>query len=434
MNFIQKAGLILAGGALVLVGTFNSVFVYNEAGYQTHIRTIMGDEKVVTEVGYATKWFGKATPWKQAQTLQFSIVKDGEQGPEIDGGVGVDNYKIVFLGNVDGTVEASTRVRMPSGEQFLKIAREYRTPENFMQTAVVPAVKETLQTTASLMTADDYFAGARSEFGSSFEDQLRNGQNIIKRKEVQVAVSTERQEGDKLVSGAGSDGEQKRTTFVTEKEVDSKGRELRKPQQFVLLGAEVVEARITNILPNEQFRARMVKVQTAQADLAIARADRLKEEEGKLLSIAKGQRLVEDKRQETLRDQVERTTNAETDKLLAITKASKAEEEAKIAKRTSQELLEKAKIDAQATKTSADADAYQKRVVLEADGALQAKLDAYVKAVEATAQGIANASVPTTVFGGSGEGIGRAAEIQNFMNLQNMQAMKTLGLDMSIKK
>lgn len=434
MNFIQKAGLILAGGALVLVGTFNSVFVYNEAGYQTHIRTIMGDEKVVTEVGYATKWFGKATPWKQAQTLQFSIVKDGEQGPEIDGGVGVDNYKIVFLGNVDGTVEASTRVRMPSGEQFLKIAREYRTPENFMQTAVVPAVKETLQTTASLMTADDYFAGARSEFGSSFEDQLRNGQNIIKRKEVQVAVATERQEADKLVSGAGIDGEQKRTTFVTEKEVDSKGRELRKPQQFVLLGAEVVEARITNILPNEQFRARMVKVQTAQADLAIARADRLKEEEAKLLAIARGQRSVEEKRQETLRDQVEQTTNAETTKKLAIIAAEQAEQSAGIAKRTSQELLDKAVIDAKATKTSADAQAYEKRVLLEADGALQAKLDAYVKGVQATANGIAAANVPTTVFGGGSEGIGRASEIQNFMNLQNMQAMKTLGLDMSIKK
>lgn len=435
MNFIKKAGIGIAAGALVLIGTFNSVFVYNEAGYQTHIRTITGEEKVVTEVGYATKWFGKATPWKQAQTLQFSIVKEGERSPEVDEGVGVDNYKVLFNGNVDALVEASTRVRMPTGEQFLVIAREYRTPENYLQLAVVPAVKETLQTTASLMTADEFFAGGRSEFGNNFDDQLRNGQYAVKRKEIQQVVVQERQEGDKLVSGAGIDGEQKRTAFVTEKEVDNKGQEIRKPQQFISLGAQVVEARITNIIPNEQFRGRMVKVQTAQADLAIARADRLKEEEAKLLSTAKGQRLVEEKRQETLRTQVEKTTNAETDKLLALTIASREEESAKIAKRTALELLDKAKIDAQATKTSADAEAYQKRVVLEADGALQQKLDAYVKAVEATAQGIAQANVPTTVLGGGGEGgIGRASEIQNFMNLQNMQAMKTLGLDMTIKK
>lgn len=434
MNFIQKAGIGLAAGALVLVGTFNSIFVYNEAGYQTHIRTITGEEKVITEVGYATKWFGKATPWKQAQTLQFSIVKEGEQGPEVDGGVGVDNYKIVFLGNVDGTVEASTRVRMPSGEQFLKIAREYRTPENFMQTAVVPAVKETLQTTASLMTADDYFAGARSEFGSSFEDQLRNGQNIIKRKEVQVAVATERQEGDKLISGAGIDGEQKRTTFVTEKEVDSKGRELRKPQQFVLLGAEVVEARITNIMPNEQFRARMVKVQTAQADLAIARADRLKEEEAKLLAIARGQRSVEEKRQETLRDQVEQTTNAETTKKLAIIAAEQAEQSAGIAKRTSQQLLEKAEIDAKATKTTADADAYAKKAVILADGALEKKLATLERINKVWADAAGVAPVPSVMMGGAGEGgASRQGEIGQLMQVMAAKAAKDLSVDLSTK-
>lgn len=433
MQFMKKVGIGIAAGALVLVGTFNSVFVYNEAGYQTHIRTITGEEKIVTEVGYATKWFGKATPWKQAQTLQFSIVKEGETSREVDDGVGIDNYRVTFLGNVDGVVEASTRFRMPQGEQFLKIAREYRTPENFMQTAVLPAVKETLQTTASLMTADDYFAGSRSEFSTNFDDQLRNGQFAVKRKEVQQAVVQERQEGDKLVSGAGLDPEQKRTAFVTEKETDNKGREIRKVQQFVGLGVEVVEARVPNILPNEQFRARMVKVQTAQADLAVARADRLKEEEGKLLAIAKGQRSVEEKRQETLRTQVEKTTNAETDKLLALTTASQAEESAKISKRTALELLEKAKTDALAKKTSADAEAYALRVVLEADGALDKKLAAAVAMNKDTAEAIAQAPVSQFSMGGGGSG-SRANQVEDFMNLMNAQNMKSLSLDVGIKK
>lgn len=433
MQFMKKVGIGLAVGALVLVGTFNSVFVYNEAGYQTHIRTITGEEKVITDAGYATKWFGKATPWKQAQTLQFSIVKEGETGREVDDGVGVDNYKVTFLGNVDGVVEASTRVRMPVGEQFLQIAREYRTPENFLQLAVVPAVKETLQTTASLMSADDFFAGGRSEFGSNFEDQLRNGQYAVKRKEVQKPVPQERQEGDKLVSGAGADAEQKRTEFVTEKEVDNRGLEVRKPQQFVTFGAQVVEARITNIIPNAQFLARMVKVQSAQADLAVARADRLKEEEAKLLAIARGQREVEQKRQETLREQVEKTTNAETQKLLALTGASQAEESAKIAKRTALELLDKARTDALAKKTTADAEAYALRVVLEADGALDKKLATIEKMTDSIATAIAQAPVSQFSMGGGGSG-GRANQIEDFMSLMNAQNMKTLSLDMGIKK
>lgn len=427
-----KVPALAAGGLIALAMSFNSVFVYNEAGYQLHIRTIMGEEKVVTDVGYTTKWFGKATPWKQAQTLQFSIVEKGDKDNSVDDGVGVDNYKVVFLGNVDGQVEASTRFRMPQGEQFLKIAREYRTPETFMQTAVVPAVKETLQTTASLMTADEYFAGARSEFGANFEDQLRNGQYAVKRKEIQKPVVQERQEGDKLVSGAGVDGEQKRAEFVTEKETDNRGREIRKPQQFVNLGVEVVEARITNILPNEQFRARMVKVQTAQADLAVARADRLKEEEAKQLAIARGQREVEQKRQETLRDQVEKTTNAETDKLLAITKASQAKESAVIARLTAVELLEKAKTDAQATKTLADAEAYAKKAVIEADGALAQKLEAWTSANAAWAKAYSVAPVPTMMMGG-GEGVGRQSDSQNLMTLIGAKAAKDLMLDFKVK-
>lgn len=434
MNFIQKAGIGLAAGALVLVGTFNSVFVYNEAGYQTHIRTIMGEEKVVTEVGYATKWFGKATPWKQAQTLQFAIVKPGEQGPEVDGGVGVDNFSVVFNGQVDATVEASTRVRMPSGEQFLYIAREYRTPENFMQTAVVPAVKETLQNTASLMTADDYFAGARAEFSSDYDDQLRNGQLVTKRKEVKKAVDAGRSEGDKLISGAGDDIEQKRTEFVNERVLDANGHVLRKPQQFVLLGAQVVEARITNIRPNDKFRERMVKVQNAQAELAVARADRLKEEEAKLLAIAKGQRQVEEKRQETLRDQVEQTTNAETTKKLAIIAAEQAEQSAGIAKRTSAELLAKAEIDAKATKTTADAEAYAKKAVILADGALAQKLATLENINKSWAEAAANAAVPRVVMGGSGDaGTSRQGEIGRFMDLLSAKAAKDLSIDMSTK-
>lgn len=434
MQFMKKLGIGLAAGGLVLIGTFNSVFVYNEAGYQTHIRTIMGEEKVVTEVGYATKWFGKATPWKQAQTLQFSIVKPGETSREVDDGVGVDNYRVTFLGNVDGQVEASTRFRMPQGEQFLRIAREYRTPENFMQTAVLPAVKETLQTTASLMTADDYFAGSRSEFSSNFDDQLRNGQFAVKRKEIQVAVEPNRNEGDKLISGVGADGEQKRAAFVTEKETDDKGREVRKPQVFVGMGVEVVEARVPNILPNEQFRARMVKVQTAQADLAVARADRLKEEEAKLLAIARGQRSVEEKRQETLRDQTERTTNAETTKLLAITAAKQAEESAIIAKRTAAELLAKAEIDAKATKTTADAEAYAKKAVILADGALTQKLETLEKINASWAQAAAQAPVPGVMMGGAGgEGASRQSEISQLMSIMAVKAAKDLSVDLSTK-
>lgn len=432
MNKLHKMGIGIVAGLALLAGTFNSIFVYNEAGYQTHVRTIFGEEKVVTDVGYATKWFGRATPWKQAQTLQFTM----NEGDTTDEGVAVQGFKVVFLGNVDATVEASTRFRMPQGEQFLRIAREYRTPENFMATAVAPAVKETLQTTASLMSADDYFAGARSEFGAEFENQLKQGQYVIKRKEVVRKNVRGRNEQVGLVSGVaevGVDESSQRSDFVTEKMSDSTGNPVRKAQQFVGLGVEVVEARITNILPNDMYRQRMVKVQTALAELAVARQNRLKEEEEKLLVTARGEKEVEAKRQETLKEQIEQTTKAQTSKQLAIIDAERLQESARIAKNTSQELLDKARIDAQATKTLADAEAYAKEAVIKADGALDKKLEAFVKTQEVWAKAYSVAPVPTTVMGGNGEA-GRGNASQDFMSILAMKAAKDLQLDMTVKK
>lgn len=417
MNGIQKIGVMVGVGVLALVGGFNQMFVYNEAGYQTHIRTIGGTESVATDVGYAWKGFGRATPWKQAQTVQF--VTGQADGEDISGAV--ENYKIVFLGNVDGVVEASTRFRLPQGEQFLKIAQEYRTPENFIATALTPAIKETLQTTASLMSADDYFAGARSEFGSEFENQLRSGQYIIRRNEVK-----------KVSNQVGEEG-QVRTEFVTEKMSDSKGAPLRKQQQFISMGVDVVEARITNVDPNPQYKQRMQKVQSALAELAIARQDRLKEEEQKLLVTARGQKEVEQKRQETLRDQIERTTQAETAKKLALIDASRQKESAEIQKLTSAELLEKARIDAQATKVAADAEAYAKQAVIQADGALDKKLAAYVSVQKAFADAFSKAPVPSVNMGGN-DGTGRGSEAQDFLSLLTVKAAKDLQLDMNIKR
>ena len=426
--------LVYSALAFILSLTlFFGGFFYNEAGYQTHVRTLFGQEYVVTEVGYAWKGFGRSTPWKQAQTLQFTL--EGKTDTA-DDGIAVSGFKVVFLGNVDSTIEASTRFRMPQGEQFLKIAREYRTPENFMATAVAPAVKETLQSTASLMTADDYFAGARSEFGAEFENQLKQGQYIIRRKEVNRKVTRERNQSSNLHSGADAteiDGTGQRSDFVTEKVKDEKGNDMRKAQQFVSMGVEVVEARITNVVPNDMYRARMVKVQTALAELAVARQNRLKEEEEKLLVTARGEKEVEQKRQETLREQIEQTTKAETEKKLAIINANREKESATIAKETSVQLLEKAKVDAQATKTLADAEAYAKEAVIKADGALDKKLAALVEINGKWADAASRAPVPSIVMGGGSQGVSRQEDINGMLELLTAKAAKDLVLDMKVK-
>ena len=84
-----KAQLIkyLGGPALLAVigfALFNGIFFYNEAGFATHVRTIFGEEKVVEDVGYATKWFGRATPWKKALSVQSVLTEALEKSRNSD--------------------------------------------------------------------------------------------------------------------------------------------------------------------------------------------------------------------------------------------------------------------------------------------------------------------------------------------------------------
>ena len=440
LSLIKYVGMPVLVAAIGFV-TFNGVFFYNEAGFATHVRTIFGEEKIVDDVGYATKWFGRATPWKKALSVQSVLTEALEIDDSSDNdslGATIEAFPIVFLGNVDAKVESSARFRLPSGEQFLKIAQEYRNPENFIKTALVPAIKETLQATASLMSADDFYAGARSEFAAEFENQLNDGLYLIKRKEIRGPRGHLPSQTAILQAGTeqGNFGDNNASQFVTEKVMDSKGIPVRKQQQFRKYGVEVVEARITNVDPNPQYKQRMVKVQQALAELAVARQNRLKEEEEKLLVTARGEKEVEARRQETLRDQIEQTTQAETEKQLAVINAEREKQRAEIEKQTAELLRDKASITAQATKITADAEAYARKAVIEADGALQPKLDALVQINKVWAEAASQAPVPGVMMGGSGNGASasRQDEIGQLMGILATKAARDLSLDMKVKE
>lgn len=431
---VSRKTVALVAIPLIAIGTFaglfNQVFFYNEAGQMAHVRTIFGEEKVVEDVGYATQWFGRTTFWKRTIGVQSAL--QGDTHASGNPTVTVGTLPIVFLGNVDAKAEFSTQFRMPTGEAFLTIAHEYRTPENFLQRALLPAVKETLQATASLMSADDYYAGDRNHFGAEFENQLRDGLYLTKRKEVRVQRDHQPAQTAILQAGTeqGQYGDSISTRFVIEKLLDKDGVEIRKQQQFRLFGVDLVDARVTHIEPNPQYQERMVRVQQALAELAVARQNRLKEEEEKQLVSARGAKDVEAKRQESLRQQIERTTQAETEKQLTLINAEREQRRAEIEKKTAELLRDKARVTGEATKITADAEAYARAASIKADGALQAKLEALVQINRAWAEAASRAPVPSVMMGGAGDGVGRQDEMSTLMSVLATKAARDLAVDL----
>lgn len=417
-------------------GLFNKIWFYAEPGYIYHVRTIMGDEKVVSDVGYNIHLFGRYNSWKRAMTVQAeggtASMHAEKESTETSANVGEMN--IIFLDQVDADAEATARFSMPlDQEAFLKMAHEYRSPENLLRTALIPAFKETLQSTASLMSAEEYYSGGRTEFNSEFEKQMSGGLYVVHREEVSTRVSRKRLGSANAALGTGQEeyGDEVKVTFEVIKKLDEAGVPLRKKQKFTNYGVSVIDARVTEMRPNKKFVERMRLKQKASADRAIAREQRIQEEEQRLLAIAKGEREVAERQAQAKVTQIQRTTEAETEKQLAITEAIKFKEQARISKETAQINLEKARIEAETKQTLADAEAYQKRVILKADNALAQKLDAEIQIHQLWSQAYAKRSVPTNVFGAGGGSVpvGGDTEVKAFMQMLTLDAAQRLSYE-----
>ncbi len=435
--FGLKAIMTLAIVVILGVIVDRSLF-YAEPGYIYHVRTLTGNEEVVFDVGYKFYLFGRWNSWKRAMTVQAVSGESTGIRAERDSdntSANLPPMNIMFLDQVDAHAQATVRYAIPSDrESFLKLAHEYRSPENLLRTSLIPAFKETLQANASLMSAEEYYAGGRTQFNSEFENQMSNGIFLVQRQEVEVQSGREVKGSANVALGANQEkyGNETKLAFVVRKVLDESGLPKRKKQRFTDFGITVVSALVTDISPNQKFVQRMQLKQQASADRAIAREQRTQEEEQRLLAIARGEREVAERQAKAKVEQIQKTTEAETEKQLAITAAEKFKEQAAIAKDTAQINLEKAKIEAETKRTLAEAEAYQKRVILEADNALAQKLEAEVAIQRIWAEAFAKRQVPTTVFGGGGDGgapVGSDGEVKAFMQLLTLEAAKRLSYD-----
>ena len=438
----SSIGFLLLAGAFA-VSTFNGIFFYAEPGFKYHVRTITGQEKMVSDTGYNTYLFGRVNAWKNAMSVQATRGGEGRVTAETEAyssmSANLPSQSLVFLDQVDADVTATARFELPSDEDgFLKMARLYRTPENLLRTEFIPAFQETVGATAALMSAEDYFKGGKTEFNNEFQRQMENGIYIVRR--VEEVVRLEEPNLGRANAALGTDqqdyADQVKTVFTVKKILDETGQPQRKEQSFKKFGISVTSARVTDVDPNTEFKKRMRLRQQAAADRAIAREQRIQEEEQRLLAIAKGEREVAERQAQAKVRQIEQTTNAETEKQLAIRSANKLKEQAEIDRERSVILLEKAEIDAEAVKVAADAEAYAKAAVLEADNALAQKLEAEISIQRVWADAYAKRNVPTYVFG-AGDGdtpTGGDQEAQLLQQLLAMEYAKRLDYDRAIQK
>lgn len=430
MKRIRNIGSSVAGVLGVLVGLSGGVS-YNDAGYCQHVQTIFGSEAAQCSTGWYFSGWGKSTAWPYYITVAHTTDIEAD-GSSVNG-----PYNVRMSDNWTGDVTETTRFGIPQDpEQFLKMARDFRSPDRLISTTLKPSVTTAIDTVANMFTMEQYYSGQmRDQFKTEFKDTLIKGQPKVQMVQKEVVNPDPAQAAASDSANAQDTSSVGDTTImitVAEKVLDQNGKEIRTMPEYLQYGIQVSSAILEKIDADPAFEEQQKKRKDAVSRRVIAKEQRLEQEEQRLLEIANGDTEIAKRQAEAKTEQIQLTTEAETQKKLAVTKAEQQREEARVAKETAQIDLERAKIDAQAVTVAADAEAYAKKAILEADGALAQKLNAWVEAQKVWATAAAQIKVPSTVIGGNSSAGNALGTVDTFMSMLMVKTAKDLQVDPTI--
>lgn len=139
------------GSVLAIIGAVVSLFsggvAYNDAGYCVHIRTAFGTEDSKCDLGWFFSGWGRITDYPHFITIAHTAEGDAE-------GSSVSRpYVVRMADNWAGEVTQTTRFGIPQDdEQFLRMARDCRSPDRLITSTLRPAVTASLDSVANLFT------------------------------------------------------------------------------------------------------------------------------------------------------------------------------------------------------------------------------------------------------------------------------------------
>ncbi len=395
--------------ALVVVGSVAGNLVEtNEAGnVQIKQAAITGELTCKLDPGMWVQLFGTIHTYKEASTFHFS--SNSERGDA--------SLPTRFSDATKAQVSGTVRVLLPvtDCESLIQIHRKFKSFQGVMSRLVEPAMRKALFHAGPHMTADESYSARRGEYASLAEDQLVNG--VIKVNNVEKSVVDSLTGENKIITVVKSRAceEENGTTCINGFERDhGVFKEFNiSLTNFVIDGIKYPKNVLVQI---ETQRAARMNIITKEAEAQEADARAKKAEAEARAQVAETRATEEVAKTEMI-------VRAEAAKAQAVLQAEQVMEVAKLEKQAAE--FEKKK-----NILLGEGEAARKRLVYNADGALEKKLAAQVQIQRAWAEAFAKRSVPSTVFGGGGSGAGSDGDVQVLMKLLTAQAAKDLSLNM----
>lgn len=407
-----KKAFILGGAVLAVLVTaitFNQIVETNEAGnVQVKQAAVTGTLSCKLDPGMWTQLFGTIHTYKEAETFQF-IESTGRSLPT--------RFADATKAQVSGTV----RVLLPvtDCDALVRIHRKFKSFDGVMSRLVEPAMRKALFMSGPHMTAAESYAERRGEFASLAEDQLINGVIRVDKTEREIVDPITGEKKTIKVVEPRTCTKENGTTCVGGFERDvGVFREFNiSLTNFVIDGIKYPKNVLAQIEAQRQARMDII-TQQAEAQQAEARAKK---------AVAEAEAAIAETRAKEEIQKTQRIVKAEADKAEAVLQAEKVKEVAKLEK-------EAAEFEKKKQILLGEGEATRKKLVMQADGALQQKLDAWVKAQEFYAGALGKAQpgalVPTLMMGSNGKSGSASTDL---VELLKAKTARDLSLDLGVR-
>jgi regulator of protease activity HflC (stomatin/prohibitin superfamily) len=409
-------GLSLVGVLLlVLIISSGKMIEYVDSNEIVIIQYPSGGLKFATSAGPYAQWFGTVETYKRREQFAFEFRSERKQIERIressDGKpykVMVDTdvelagslaMKIRFNDNGHGKIGGTIDWEMPSEPICLQnLFERYRTQDAVETQLIRPTLERSIYMSGPLMSSTESAAERRAELLQIIEDQIDNG--IFARETIQEEqIDTITKEKHKV-----------NIIRLLKNEDGSQARQADSPlKEFCI---KTFNLTLNNIQYDPEVEEQIQLQQKAIMNVRIAMANAKKSEQDALTAVEKGKAEAA-------------TAKWEQEKVNAQTIAQADGE-----RRAADLRAQAAKFYKDEKLLTAEADAGYRKKIMEADNALEKRLDTYVKTQEVWANAMANAKHPLVphIQTGSGNSNGNAAT--TFMELLTSKAAKDLQLDM----
>jgi hypothetical protein len=411
MNPISRRTIVMGILSVIVLIFFLIVnpFSWNDAGNRTVVERTTGEQIVQFAPGiFYAGFFAKEKEWPN----QISVTYQAEAADLAieDNGIEVGQIMIRFSDATTANVKGITQFILPADEkEMILIHNTHRTPQSLVVKRLAPYTKECLQSSAQLMSSEKHYGGGRAQMAQDFMDQLKEGVYLLRTEENIVFDSVE---------------SEKKLVYQTEIQIDKKtALPKRKLSSIKEYGITVADAAITDVDYEDKVDQKLVKIIDAVTKSSISKQELMTAQQQTLTAKAKGEQALVEIEYQQKQEQTKQVVEAET----KVKVAEQDKLQQKIA-------YEGAILEAKKIKELADAQAYARSRIMQADGALEMKLNAQIEVQKAWADAFSKytgAVVPQFQTGGGAGGNANGA--LTFMDIITAKTAKDFALELRNK-